>query len=269
MPGPRMLPLPACAALALPVLAGIGWMAANGAPPAWLAVNAAALVVALAMAALLPLPQDEARTTLLAAVLVAALFVTALAGTAVDGVSRWASLGPVRLHVGYLVLPLLAALSSRLPSVSAVALLLAALLATLLQPDRATSIALAATLAALAYLRRDWVTLVGLIIAIVGCGAALTVADPLAPVRFVEHVQQNAWATQPIAGLVLILATIAPLLVMRSHGEAALPLAAFLVAAGVMAFVGPYPSILIGYGAAPILGFGLALAALRCQSDNR
>jgi hypothetical protein len=36
-----------------------------------------------------------------------------------------------------------------------------------------------------------------------------------------------------------------------------------------MAFAGPYPSILIGYGAAPILGFGLALAALRCQSLRR
>ena len=62
------------------------------------------------MALLLPLPHDEARVTLLAAVLVAALFATAFAGTAVDGVRRWASLGPVKLHVGYLVLPLLAAL---------------------------------------------------------------------------------------------------------------------------------------------------------------
>ena len=47
-----------------------------------------------------------------------------------------------------------------------------------------------------------------------------------------------------------------------------MPLTAFMTAAGLMAFAGPYPSILLGYGAAPILGFGLALAALR-QEDAR
>lgn len=265
MPGARRMHLATSAALALPVLAGIGWMGAGGAPLAWLALNGAALVLALALALLLPLPHDEARVTLLAAALVAALFATAIAGTAVDGVSRWASLGPVKLHVGYLVLPLLAALTPRLPSGRAVALLVLALLATLIQPDRATSIALAATLAALAYLRGDRATFVGLIVAIAGCSAALTSPDTLAPVRFVEHVQQDAWAVQPLAGLALTLASLAPLLVL----PAAPPLAAFMVTAGAMAFAGPYPSILIGYGAAPILGFGLALATLRCQSLRR
>jgi hypothetical protein len=263
MPGARSLPLTAAAAL---VLAGIGWMGAGGAPLAWLAVNGAALVLALALALLLPIPQDEARVTLLAAILVAALVATAFTGTAVDGVRRWVSLGPVTLHVGYLVLPLLAALTPRLSSGRAVALLVLALLATLLQPDRATSIALAATLAALAYLRGDRATFVGLIVAIAGCAAALTNPDTLAPVRFVERVQQDAWAVEPLAGLALTLASLAPLLVLRGNGMATLPLAAFMVAAGAMAFAGPYPSILIGYGVAPILGFGLALAALRCQS---
>lgn len=269
MPSARSLPLTAAAALALSVLAGIGWMGAGGAPVSWLGMNGAALVLALLLALLLPLPQDEARVTLLAAVLVAALFIATFAGTAVDGVRRWASLGPVTLHVGYLVLPLLAALTPLLPSGRAVALLVLALLATLLQPDRATSIALAATLAALAYLRGDRATFVGLIVAIASCAAALTNPDTLAPVRFVERVQQDAWAVQPLAGLALTLASLAPLLVLRGNGMATLPLAAFMVAAGAMAFAGPYPSILIGYGAAPILGFGLALAALRCQSERR
>ena len=265
MAGARSLPLASAAALALPVLAGIAWMSVGAGPLAWLALNGAALVLALALALLLPIPQDEARVTLLAAMLVAALVATSFAGTAVDGVRRWVSLGPVRLHVGYLVLPLLAALTPHLSSGRAVALLVLALLATLLQPDRATSIALAATLAALAYLRGDRATFVGLIVAIASCGAALTSPDTLAPVRFVERVQQDAWAVQPLAGLALTLATLAPLLVL----QAALPLAAFMVAAGAMAFAGPYPSILIGYGAAPIFGFGLALAALRCQSGRR
>jgi len=250
-------------------MAGMAWLASDGAPVGWLAVNGGALLLALAMAVLLPLPRREDHVTMLAAALVAALFVTAFAGTAVDGVRRWASLGPVRLHVGYLLLPLLAALAARLPSSRAVTLLALALLATLLQPDKAATVALAASLAALAIIRRDRATFVGMIIAVAGCSSAVAAPDLLAPVRWVEAVQRDAWQAQPIAGLILTLATLTPLLILRGGGMAALPLAGFMVAAGTMAFAGPYPSILIGYGAAPILGFGLALAALRGQSLRR
>lgn len=253
------------AALVLPVAAGLAWLAVSGAPMAWLAVNGGALLLALLLAVLLPIPQDERRAALLAASLVAALFATAIAGTSIDGVRRWVSLGPVSLHVGYLLLPMLAALTPRLPSAPAVALLVLALLATLLQPDRATTIALVAVLAALTHVRRDRASFVGLIVAIAGGSAAFVAPDPLAPVRWVEAVQRDAWQAAPIAGLALTLATLSPLLLLKQ----APTLTAFLLGAGLMAFAGPYPSILIGYGAAPILGFGLALAALRCQNQSR
>lgn len=266
--GGRFPAWPTLAGLALPVLAGIAWLAFSGAPTAWIISNGAALVMALLLAMWLPLPRQTAGILFLAVALVALLFAVALAGTPVDGVRRWFSLGPVSIHAGYLLLPLLAAIVSRLEAVRAVALLLLAMLASLLQPDRAITMALAAALAALAMTRRDRAAYAGLALGIAGGVASLGVADPLAPVRWVEGVQQEAWRVAPAAGAILALATLAPLLMLRRHGQASLPLAAFMTAAGLMAFAGPYPSILLGYGAAPILGFGLALAALR-QEEAR
>lgn len=261
--GARLSALSTAAGLVLPVLLGMIWLATSGAPLGWIATNGAALILGLAFAIRLPTPRQTKGTLLLAAALVALLFAVALAGKPVDGVRRWFSLGPVSLHAGYLLLPLLAALAGRLESVRAVALLLLAMLASLLQPDLAITAALGAGLAALAITRKDGAAYAGLALAIVGSVAALGTADPLATVRWVEGVQQEAWRMHPAAGAILAFVTLTPLLVLHRHGPESLPLAMFMTAAGMMAFAGPYPSILIGYGAAPILGFGLALAALR------
>jgi len=264
MAGAR-LPVATIAALVVPVVAGLSWMAAGGAPMAWIAVNALALVLALAMAFWLPLPGSEHGVVVLAAALVLALWATALAGVSIEGVRRWVGIGQVRFHLGYLTLPLLIVLTARLPSLPALALLLAALGATVFQPDLAATVALAASMVIAAVQRQGVVGRILAVIGLLACSYLIGQPDTLAPVRFVEQVQSDAWAVQPAAGLALTLAGLAPLLMLRQ----AAPLAAFLVAAGLMAFAGPYPSILIGYGAAPILGFGLALAALRCQRQSQ
>lgn len=264
MAGAR-LPLATIAALVVPVVAGLAWMTFGGAPTGWIAVNALALVLALALATLLPLPRTERGILILAGLLVLALWAIALAGAPVDGVRRWVGIGPVRLHLGYLTLPLLVLLTARLPGLPALALLLAALGATVLQPDLAATAALTASMLVAAVQRLGVAGRIMAVSSLMACYYLLGQPDTLAPVRFVEHVQRDAWAVQPAAGAALTLAGLAPLLLLRQ----AAPLAAFLVAAGLMAFAGPYPSILIGYGAAPILGFGLALAALRCQRQSR
>lgn len=253
------------AALALPVLAGLAWMAWAGAPTVWLAINAGALLAALAGALLLPMPPKQSGQLILAGTLVALLVLTALAGVELDGVRRWIALGPVRLHTGYLVLPLLVVLASQLPSRHAALLLGAALLATLAQPDRAACYALAAAVCIHTLHRRDWPGIGALVFALACCIAVLMRADPLQPVRFVEAVQSDALAVNPLFGALLVLVTLAPIVLLRGGSRPAQPLAAFLLIAGLCAFTGPYPSILIGYGAAPILGFGLALAALRAR----
>ncbi len=263
------LPLATLAALVVPVVAGLAWMTVGGAPTAWIAVNALALVLALALATLLPLPRSQRGVLVLAGALVLGLWATALAGVPVEGVRRWIGLGPLRLHLGYLILPLLVTLAARLPARSGAALIVASLMATMLQPDRAATVALTASAAVLALTRRDGLSITALVIGLGACVAAIAQPDHLAPVRFVEGVQRDALTLNPAAGLALVAASLTPLLLLRRAKVAAAPLAAFLLAAGLMAFAGSYPAILIGYGAAPILGFGLALAALRCQSESQ
>lgn len=253
------------AALALPVLAGLAWMIWAGAPTSYVLVNSGALVIALACANWLPLPRVPQIRLVLASALVALMALTAFVGVELDGVRRWIALGPVHLHTGYLVLPLLAVLAGQLPSRPAALLLGAALLATLAQPDRAACYALAAAVCVNALQRRDWPAIAALVAALACCIAALSRLDPLQPVQFVEGVQADAVATAPLLGSLLILATLAPLALLRGGDRRAQLLAAFMLVAGLGAFAGAYPSILIGYGAAPILGMGLALAALRIQ----
>lgn len=266
MPEPTAISLrSSLAALVLPVLSGIAWMAWAGAPTGWLAINAGALLTALACALLLPMPPKQSGQLILAGTLVALVVLTALAGVELDGIRRWIALGPVRLHIGYLVLPLLVVLTSQLPSRPAALLLGAVQLATLAQPDRAACYALAAATCVNAVQRRDWPATSALLLAIACSIAVLARLDPLQPLRFVEAVQSDALAADPLFGTLLTLATLAPLALLRGADRQAQTLVAFLIAASLMALAGPYPSILIGYGAAPILGFGLALAALRAR----
>lgn len=251
-------------ALAAPVIAGLGWMAWSGAPSTWLAINAGALFLAMTLALWLPLPRGENGQLALVAGAVVLLGLTLLGGAEVNGVRRWLALGPLRLHTGYLVLPLVVTLADRLPAKRAAIILFAAVLASALQPDRATSMALLAAIAVMIVRRPQMPLAATMAAALTGAVVTLDQSDPLQPVRFVEAVQADALAAQPVFGVLLVLLTFAPLLLLY-RGRPAQPLVAFMLIAGLMAFAGPYPSILIGYGAAPILGFGLALAALRAR----
>lgn len=251
--------------LAIPVLAGLGWLILAGAPRAYVMVNAGALLVALAAALWLPLPRSHKGEVSLAIALVAVFGLTLNAGYEAIDVRRWLVLGPVRLHAGYLVLPLLTMLAGRLPPRVTAPLLLTAQLMTVIQPDRAAALALSAAIAILAWQRRDGLSLGALVLSLCAVAIVLTQSDALSPVRFVEGVQREALAQMPVLGAVLVLTSLAPLALIRT----AAPLSAFLLIAGLAAYIGPYPSILIGYGAAPILGVGLALAALRGHEVRR
>ena len=95
--------------------------------------------------------------------------------------------------------------------------------------------------------------------------AALRISDP-PPQRFVENVVTDVWTIQPLAALALMLALVWPLIVLARGDErtrlSRLALAAVLMGFVAISFAAPYPVPLIGYGAAPLLGFGLAFAAL-------
>lgn len=245
------------------MLIGLGWMAFAGAPRSYLAVNAVTLLLAIGAALWLRLPKGVPARLVMAGTTLIVLTLPLVTGPELDGVRRWIALDPLRLHAGYLAMPLLAVLVAQMPSLPASAFLLAALAISAAQPDLATTLGLAATTAALALQRRDAVSLIAVAIAAAALLLVARLPDPLDPVRLVEHVQIEALAAQPLAGVLLCLAGLLPALWLKAGAARALPLVGFTLAAGLAAFIGNHPSILIGYGAAPILGAGIALAALR------
>jgi len=247
--------------LAIPVLAGIVYMAASGAPRAYLASNAVALVLALAWVAGGRGPCTARQRRLLASALLAILALPNLLGPEISGVARWVPLGPVMLHAGMLALPPLVVLAAREPD-DAPPVLLAALLLTLLQPDAAGALAITFAAVGVHHVTKDW--RMG-VVAIAGFVAMLTAAmrGELPPHPFVDRVLVEAAGQSPLAALGLFLATLAGFLLILL-GPALRPaerlaLAGSLFGFAVMALMSNYPSPLIGHGAAPIIGYGLAL----------
>lgn len=248
--------------LAVPALGGLAYLAAFGAPLRLIAVNAVALAVALAwiMRGCLP---SEAKARLGVAVLgVALLFLPVLIGPEVGGVSRWLRVGPVLLHSGALLLPLVAVLAAQSPRAGP-ALLGTATAAFALQPDAAMLAGLAAASAVLAVTHRS-VGFTMTALAATSLAAVNFGRGTLEPQLFTEGVLAQVWHAAPAGALALgaLLFVAVPALLLRGLPRAeALVLAALLVTLGLMACLAPFPFPLIGYGASPILGFALALSA--------
>lgn len=254
----------AITALAVPVLAGLAYLQAWGAPPRYVAVNAGAMLLAAVWIALAPALGCRARRVLIALAL-ALLFAPLATGPWVNGVARWVPLGAFQLHAGMIAVPVLAVLAGEEPD-NAPALLSAALLATLLQPDMASAAALMLAAVGLCDATRDWRHAAFAVVALV---AALVAAmrGELPPQRYVEHVIALLARTDPLAALALLGALLASFFIMVGPLSGAEPsrkaLAGSLFGFSYAGLVSNYPSALVGYGAAPILGFGLALGLLR------
>ncbi|MXO59259.1 hypothetical protein GRI89_06865 [Altererythrobacter salegens] len=257
--------LPALAALTVPVLAGMAWMAAFDAPDRYVLLNSVALAVAGSWMLFGRAPEKPWTRRALTLVLIAWLFVPLATGPHVNGIARWVSLGPVTLHAGMLAIPPLAVLAARDPDY-APPILLGALFAALLQPDAATGFAITFAAVGLHHVTKDWK--VGAA-SVIGFFAAIYMAlhGELPPQEFVERVLQDAagerlelaigLAAALAIGYCLILWT-APL---ARHERFAL--AGSLFGFIIMAMMSHYPFPLIGHGAAPILGYGIALGLVR------
>ncbi|HSG55435.1 MAG TPA: hypothetical protein VLA45_08265 [Paracoccaceae bacterium] len=256
--------LPALIALALPVLAGIACLAAFGAPGSYVAANAAGL--ALGLAALLTLSAPSVRhARILTLVLLALLFVPPAIGPEYNDISRWLGFGPVRLHAGMIAIPSLAVLAARDNDYTA-PILLAALGGALLQPDAASGFALTIAAVGIHHATRDWT--IGLT-AIVGFFASLFMAvhGELPATLFVERVLVDYLSRSPLAALTLFatlaVSFLAMALAIPLERPARLALAGSLFGFSLMALLSNYPAALIGHGAAPIIGYGLALGLVR------
>lgn len=186
--------------------------------------------------------------------------------------SRWLPAGPMVLQSGPLLLPLISVLAARDRHLGPALLALAGV-ALALQPDAAALAGVAAVSAVLAGLHR------GGAFAVVAVGAAALAAltfntGTLEPQVFTEGVLAQVAERSPFQAVMFaLLLFVIPLwhLVLdpqtqRAEGHA---LAALLVALGAMAVIAPFPYPLLGYGAGPILGFGLALGATAQRDQLR
>ncbi|QZD95616.1 hypothetical protein [Qipengyuania gelatinilytica] len=253
--------LPALLALSIPVLAGLVFLHLAGAPRHYLAINAGVLVAGLGMALLISAPSTEKARRALTVVMLAGLFLPLLTGPWHDGVARWLPVGPFNLHTSGLLLPSILVLAVREREYTP-PILLAAAFAGLLQPDAALGFALLFAAIGLHDVPRDWRIGTTCIFTFFAAIVMAVRGNP-PPQEFVERVLVTAAGLSPFAALGLFLSLVVSFfLILRAIPASKairFTLAGCLFGFTILSLMSNYPSVLIGFGAAPILGFGLAL----------
>jgi cell division protein FtsW (lipid II flippase) len=246
---------------------GIAVMAAGGAPVSYAIINAAALVIGMALLAIVlrqrgDSPRPDGAFILAAA---AGLLATAMLGITIDGAARWVRIGAVSLQPGLILLPVMIVAFARRTDGAATLGLVVAALALALQPDRAMAGTLVAGLAVVAIQRPNRQTLAALAAAIGGFCVTLLRPDVLPATAFVEHVVIDAFALSAVAGGALVTGAMLLILPALARSDAALAFAVTWIAILVAAMLGNYPTPLLGYGGSGIIGYLLSLAALPRQ----
>jgi hypothetical protein len=262
----------------LPALAvGILVMRASGVPMMAWGQNVAACVIGILLCLILARPRSSPRSD--AGLAVAGMLALGfLAATWLDpgmeGVHRWLRLGPVRLHAGALVLPLVLATLAGLERAgrdrASGLLAVATAFVLVLQPDAAQATAFVAGAIVLLLPRRPaeagaWIRLVPLL---AFGGLSWLRGDPLAPVAHVEGIVGLAaelgtgWGVAAVASLLLLPV---PFFGARrlSDDRVGLALGAYVAVTILAAAVGHFPVPVLGQGASPIIGYFAALGLAR------
>ncbi len=240
-----------------------------GAPVRFIAINAVAATVAVPL--FMIIRRLSWQPGWVAVLLLSLLAATLLFGPEIDGVRRWLALGPIRLHVGMAVVPMLAVAAAIGSDRSALLSLTLVALVAALQPDLATAMAAFAASLAIAMVER-WQPVRCLALLPTGIALAWCLAyrDTLAQVRFVEGVWTEAAARTPwlvgamLLSLVLLVATpsIGWSAMTNRQRAASAAFSAAVLGFMLASIVGSYPVPLFGGGAAAIIGCILAAALL-------
>jgi cell division protein FtsW (lipid II flippase) len=261
------------------LLVGLWVMRAAGVSPSLLALQAVAGLVALGLAAALSRASSEAVRARAPWALVAGLLLAALtlASSGMDGVHRWVSLGPVRLHASSLASPAVlvgaAAWLHAGRTVQAAAALLALQALHVLQPDAGQATAFGAGGLVLLVAALQERKGAGAALAAVGLGvgavAAWTRPDPLGAVPHVERIVQLAWAQHAALGLaavaalvILVLAPAGAAVRMRRNYAVCGALAAYVLGTVVVPLLGDFPVPVMGFGVSPVLGIWLGVGVV-------
>jgi cell division protein FtsW (lipid II flippase) len=265
---PRLLGL-LCGAGAVGI--GMAYMLAAGAPPRYLLVNLAALVLgatawlALGRAGRSPLAGAGIATLALSL----PLLLTALFGVAAEGASRWVSVGPLTLQVSLIAVPLMIVLYARRPDSLGTAGMAVAALALAIQPDRAMAGVLLAGLVALPLAVPGRLPIVAASASALAFAWTLLTPDALQATSFVDRVFYASFDVHPLAGAAVVIGAAALLLpgilgLLKGEGDRAVLLAfvgcwSAVVAAAAL---GNYPTPVVGYGGSAVLGYLLSVALL-------
>lgn len=271
---PRLLGL-VCGAGA--VASGAAYMVAAGAPPSYIAVNLAALSFGaaawLALAQTARSGQRGAGLTILA--LATLLMLTALFGAESEGAARWVSVGPLSLQVSLIVLPAMIVLYARRPDRVGTAGMALAALALAGQPDRAMAGVLLASLSVLTLATRARLPIAATAAALLAFVWTLLAPDTLPAVPYVDRIFYTAFDVHPLAGLAVVVGAatlvLPALAALRVAEERSVLLTFGACWAGVViaAALGNYPTPLVGYGGAAVLGYLLSVALLPNGAGER
>lgn len=195
-----------------------------------------------------------------------------IGGIELDGVKRWLPLGPFNIQPALVLCPLILAIVASREGRHWRAAVLLPLFLIALQPDAATSLALAvgvAVLMATASLRsrRGWSTrrMTVAIGAVALAMAALlfTGIQTPPPVAFVEGTAEIAALSGLPAILLHIGAIVFAVAALASRGGPAdLALAAYFAVAAIAALFWAFPMPIVGAGPSHLIGFGLAIGWL-------
>ncbi len=269
-------------AAAPPIAASMVVLALAGVNRSIWNVHFAAIVLAL----LLAIVGGRALRGVPAAVVAPAVFLLTFAGLAVPLLRggavpvRWLACGGMQLYMAPVCLPVFLTVCSREIGAAgrrrgiafAALVVVSGLLAA--QPDAAQMLALLAA-AAVVFVREraPRVPATALAVAMAAATAwSFTRPDPLAPVPYVEGVFALALGHSSVVGIAVIAGAAALVLGLWTcarrgvAGPAAV--AAYYAVLFACSVAGITPAPLVGYGAGPLLGFGL-LAAMSTQDPHR
>ena len=262
----------------LPALAvGILVMRASGVPATAWSQNLAACAVGILLCFTLARPRSShpgGAGLPVAGVLALGFLAATWLDPGAQGVHRWVMLGPVRVHAGALVLPLVLATLAGLERAgrrrASTLLSIATALVLALQPDAAQATAFVAGCVVLLLPPRPadggaWLRLVPLLA--LG-GLSWLRRDPLAPVPHVEGIVRLAaelgasWGVAAVASLLFLPV---PFLAAREPGDGrAGPAIGTYVAVTILAAaVGHFPVPVLGQGASPIIGYFAGVGLVR------
>jgi len=257
----------------LAVTTGATFLWNVGALPGMASRNIASFLLGLVLGwAVHHLAHRRFGAEILFAVATATLLLVLITGTELDGVKRWLAIGPIHLQPALILSPLLVALVASREGRHWRVAVLAPLALIAIQPDAATSFALALSVAVLMTdasrrsargwsRRRIVIAILSLSLAILGLILAGIQTPP--PVAFVEGTLGIAVLSGPLAVALHVAAVALTLAALVSrHRPAGTALAAYFAASFVAAIFWAFPMPVVGAGPAHLIGFGMAIGWL-------